>query len=60
MHSENSETSDPARLFLKISDKINLKRDDKYVPLSNLNIYHTWKNIEHLCKINKLKISAPT
>ena len=60
MNSENSKTSDPARLLLKISDKINLKRDDKYVPLSNLNIYNTWKNIEHSRKINKLKISAPT
>ena len=41
------------RLLLNLSDKINLKRSDKYVFLSNLSIYYTWKN-------NKFKISVPT
>ena len=27
-----------------VTDKINLKRSDKYVALSNLSIYYTWKN----------------
>ena len=39
MNSENSKTSDPHRLLLNLSDKINLKRRDKYVALSNLSIY---------------------
>ena len=29
MNSENSKTSDPNRLLLNLSDKINLKRSDK-------------------------------
>ena len=43
MNSKNSKTSDPHRLLLNISDKINLKKSDKHVALSNLSIYHTWK-----------------
>ena len=35
MHSKNSKTSDPHRLLLNLRDKINLKRSDKYVALSN-------------------------
>ena len=60
MNSENSKTSDPHRLLLNLSDKINLKRSDKYVALSNLSIYYAWKNIKKLYKNNKFKISAPT
>ena len=41
MNSENSKTSDSHRLLLNISDKIHLKRSDKYVALSNLSIYYT-------------------
>ena len=46
MNSENSKTSDPHRVLLNLLDKINLKRNDKYVALSNLSIYYTWKNIQ--------------
>ena len=35
MNSENSKTSDLQRLLLNLSDKIDLKRSDKYVVLSN-------------------------
>ena len=41
MNSENSKTSDPHRLLLNLTDKINLKKSDKYVALSNLRIYYT-------------------
>ena len=41
MNSENSKTSDPHRLLLNLSNKINLKRSDKYIPLPNLSIYYT-------------------
>ena len=57
MNSKNSETSDPYRLLLNLTDKINLKRSDKYVALSNLNIYYTWKNIRKSYKNNKFKIA---
>ena len=52
MNSKNSKTSDPHRLFLNITDKINLKRIDKYIVLSNLSIYYTWKNIKKSKRIN--------
>ena len=38
INSANSKTSNPHRLLLNLSDKINLKRSDKYVALSNLRI----------------------
>ena len=60
MNSENSKTSDPHRLLLNLTDKINLKRSDKYVALSNLSIYYTWKNIKNSYENNKFKISALT
>ena len=44
MNSRNSETFDPHRLLVNLTDEINLKRSDKYVALSNLGIYYTWKN----------------
>ena len=46
MNSENSKTSDSHRLLLNLSDKTDLKRSDKYVALSNISIFYTWKNIK--------------
>ena len=40
-NSENSKTSEPYRLLFDLSDKIKLKRNYKYVALSNLSIYYT-------------------
>ena len=60
MNSGNSNTSDPHRLLLNLTDEINLKRSDKYVALSKLSIYDTWKNIKKSYKNKKCKISAPT
>ena len=57
MNSENSITSDTQKLLLNLSDKINFKRNDKYIALSNLSIYYTWKNIKSLYKNNKFKTS---
>ena len=37
MNSKVSKTSAPHRLLLNLSDKINLKRSNKYVVLSNLS-----------------------
>ena len=39
MNSENSKPSDPNRLLLNLSNKIDLKGIYKYVALSNLSIY---------------------
>ena len=57
---ENSKTSDPHRLLLNLTDKIDLRRKDKYIALSNLSIYYTWKNIKTSYKNNEFKISTPT
>ena len=59
-NSENSKASDPHRLLLNLTDKIDLRRKDKYIALSNLSIYFTWKNIKKSYKNNRFKISAPT
>ena len=60
MDSKNSKTSDPCRRLLNLTDKIDLKRKDKYIALSNLSIYYTWKNIKTSYKNKKFKTSAPT
>ena len=60
MNSKNSKTSDPHRLLSNLTDKLNLKRADKYIALSNLGMYYTWKNIKKSYRNNKLKISTPT
>ena len=41
MNSQNSKSSDSHRLLLNFSDKISLKRSDKYVSLSSPRIYYT-------------------
>ena len=43
MNSENSKTCDPDRLLRNLTDKIDLRRKDKYIALSNLSFYYTWK-----------------
>ena len=39
MNSKNSKASDPHRLLLNLTDKIDLKRKYKCIALSNLSIY---------------------
>ena len=56
INSENSKTSDLHTQLLNVSDKINLKRSDKYVAFSNLSIYYKWEVRSY--KNNKFKISA--
>ena len=60
MDSENSRTSEYHVLVLKLTNKLDLRRGQKTVALSNLGIYYTWKNIKSSYNNNKLKISAPT
>ena len=60
MNSENSKTSECHVLVLKLTDKLDLRRVQKTVALSNLSIYYTWKNIKSSYNNNKFKISART
>ena len=60
MNSKNSKTSEYHVSVLKLTDKLDLRRGQKAVALSNLSIYYTWKNIKISNNINKYKISAAT
>ena len=60
MNSENNKTSEPQVLILKLTDRLDLRRGEKIIALSNLSIYYTWKNIKSSYNNNKFKISAPT
>ena len=44
MNFENSRTSDSDRLLPNLTDKIDLRKKDKYIALSNLSIYYTCNN----------------
>ena len=60
MNSENSKTSKPHILMLKLTNKLDLRTGEKIIVLSNLSIYYTWKNIKKSYNNNQFKISAPT
>ena len=52
MNSENSRTSEYHLLVLKLlkpADKLDVRRGQKNVALSNLSIHYTWKNIKGSC-----------
>ena len=59
MNSENSRSSEYHVLVLKLIDKLDLRRVQKSVALSNLSSHYTWKNIKSTYNNNKFKISAP-
>ena len=59
MNPENSKTSEPHVLILKLTDKLDLRRSEKIITLSNLSIYYTRKNIKSSYNNNRFKISAP-
>ena len=44
MNSENSKTSKPHVLVLKLINKLDLRIGEKIINLSNLSIYYTWRN----------------
>ena len=60
MNSENSRTSEYSVLVLKLTNKLDLRRVQETVALSNFSIYYAWKNIKSSYDNNKFKISAPT
>ena len=45
--------------MLKLTDKLDLRRGQKTVTLSNLSINYAWKNVKSSYNNNKFKISAP-
>ena len=60
MNSENCKTSKYHILILNLTDKLDLRRSQKSVALSNVSIYYTWKNIKSSCNNNRFKISTLT
>ena len=60
MNSENSKTSKPHTLTLQLTNKLNLRLVNKFIAVSNLSIYYTWKNIKDTYNNNKFKISVLT
>ena len=46
MNSENSKTSKPYVLILKLTNKLDLRIGKKIIAVSNLSTYYTWKNIK--------------
>ena len=60
MISENSKTSKPHFLILKLTDKLNLRRGEKTIALSDLSISYTCKNIKTSYNNNKFKLSDRT
>ena len=59
MNMENSETNEPHKIVLNLSQRLDLRSSHKNVALQNLSVYYTWKNIRKQYKNNKLKIIAP-
>ena len=46
INSENSKTPKPHVLILKLTNKLDLRIGKKVIPLSNLRVYYTRKNIK--------------
>ena len=59
LNSENSKTSKPHVLILKLTNKLDWRIAEKIIALSNLSIYYKCKNIKNSYN-NKFKISAAT
>ena len=60
INSGSSKTSKSHVLTLKLTSKLDLRIGGKFIALSNLSIYYTWRNIKSSYKNNKFKISTPT
>ena len=59
INSENSKTPKPHVLVLKLTNKLDVRIGKKFISLSNLSVYYTWKNIKNSYNNNRFKISAP-
>ena len=57
-NSKNSGTSDSHELLLNLADKTQIKRNDKYVAVSNLSVCNTRKNIKQSYRNSKYQVSV--
>ena len=55
MNSNESKTSTSKWLLHNLSEKIHLKRNEKYVALSNISIYYSWKKKKSHSQTKNLK-----
>ena len=60
INSENSKTPKAHVLILKLTNELDLRKGEKIIALSNLNICYTQKNIKNSYNNNKFKTSAAT
>ena len=60
MNTLNSKTNESNRFVYQFTDKLNLKNTNKNIPLANLSIYYTWKNIKSEYNNNIFEIHATT
>ena len=50
MNSRNSKTSKPHVLILNFTNKLDLRRGEHRIALSNFSIYYTWKKHKKLIR----------
>lgn len=55
----NSRTFDPHRLLPNLSDKMKLRRSEKYVVFIKLSMYYLWENMKKSHESNNIKIFSP-
>ena len=60
INSENNRTFEYHVLVFKVADKLDLRRGQRSVALSNISIYYTWKNVKISYNNNPFTISAHT
>ena len=60
MNPKNSHTSQPHVLILKFTDKLDLRRGENRIAVSNRSIHYTCKSIKSSYNNNKFKNAAPT
>ena len=60
MNTKNRKTSKPLVLKVKFTNKLDLRRGENRIALSNFNIYYTRKNMKSSYNNNKFEISATT
>ena len=60
INSENNKTYKTHDLVLLLTDKLDLRRGEKSIALSNLSIYYNWKKVKSSQNNNKFKTSALT
>ena len=59
MNSEDSNTSEPQRFKLDLTDKLNSKDPKKSMALANLSTYYTWKSKKSEYNSSEFKIFSP-